>query len=157
MKLSAQEEYGLRCLITLAARGPGASITIPEIGEAEGLSNSHVAKLMGILRRANVVTSLRGQAGGYQLARDPHEIRLGPLLAELGGRLYSDGHCGHYSRGSSDCVHDWECSIRNLWETIQAAVDSVLAPMTLADLLPSPGAQPVEMYDRVPAGTGGGG
>ncbi|MCC6403861.1 MAG: Rrf2 family transcriptional regulator [Fimbriimonadaceae bacterium] len=154
MKLSAQEEYGLRCLITLASKGRGASMTIPEIGEIEGLSTSHVAKLMGILRRAGVVTSLRGQAGGYQLALEPGEIRIAPVLSDLGGRLYTDGHCDHFSRNVEDCVHGSECTIRVLWATIQGAVDAVLTPLTLADLLPGARTSTVEIYDSVPVEAG---
>lgn len=150
MKLSAQEEFGLRCLITLASQGPGASMTIPEISAKEGLSNSHVAKLMGILRRAGIVASLRGQAGGYQLAVPPEEIHLGNVLAELGGRLYVEGHCDHFRRSETECTHGSECTIRALWERVQSAVDSVVGTMTLADLLTTGKAQPVVVYDQAP-------
>ena len=74
MKFSSQEEYGLRCLLRIARQGRKASLTIPEISEAEGLSSFYVAKLMRILRRAGLVKSARGQIGGYSLSRPP--IRL---------------------------------------------------------------------------------
>ena len=51
MKLSAQEEYGLRCLLRLGAQGDGGNLTIPEISRIEGISPEYVAKLMRILRR----------------------------------------------------------------------------------------------------------
>ena len=79
MKLSAQEEYGLRCLLRLAGAGEGQSLTIPEIGRAEALSIAYVAKLMRILRQGKFVKSVRGQTGGYTLARSPetkHEYIL---------------------------------------------------------------------------------
>jgi len=50
MKLTSQEEYGLRCLLRLAREGE--SLTIPKISQKEGISNFYVAKLMRILRRA---------------------------------------------------------------------------------------------------------
>ena len=50
MKLSATEEYGLRCLLQLAKCGDGRSLTIPEISRAEGLSVPNAAKLMRVLR-----------------------------------------------------------------------------------------------------------
>ena len=65
MKLSAQEEYGLRCLLQMASRGNEASLSIPEISRAEGLSVPNVAKLMRLLRIAGFVKSVRGQSGGY--------------------------------------------------------------------------------------------
>ena len=61
MKLSSQEEYGLRCLLQLARAGEGASLTIAEMSEREGISAPNVAKIMRILRRAGLVKSTRGQ------------------------------------------------------------------------------------------------
>ena len=69
MKLSAQEEYGLRCLLYMARSGETKSHSIPEISRAEGLSVPNVAKLMRILRLGGLVASVRGQAGGYTLSR----------------------------------------------------------------------------------------
>ena len=64
MKLSAQEEYGLRCLLQLARHAPGESLAIPEISQAEGITHHNVAKLLRILRQGGIVASARGQAGG---------------------------------------------------------------------------------------------
>ena len=77
MKLSAQEEYGLRCLLRLAREGESSSLTIPEISLSEGISNHYVAKLMRILRRGGFVRSARGQAGGYTLVL--RQLRRHPL------------------------------------------------------------------------------
>ena len=74
MKLSAQEEYGLRCLLALARVEPGRSLTVPQIAEAEHISAPNVAKLLRVLRRAGYVAALRGQAGGYTLARNAREL-----------------------------------------------------------------------------------
>ena len=74
MKLTSQEEYGLRCLLRIAREGDGGNLTIPEISEAEGISAHYVAKLMGILRREGMVKSARGQTGGYTLSRPAHQI-----------------------------------------------------------------------------------
>ncbi|HUL79346.1 MAG TPA: Rrf2 family transcriptional regulator, partial [Vicinamibacteria bacterium] len=75
MKLSSQEEYGLRCLLQLARAGGGASLTIAEMSEREGISAPNVAKIMRILRRAGLVKSTRGKAGGYALARPAAQLR----------------------------------------------------------------------------------
>jgi Rrf2 family protein len=135
MKFSAQEEYGLRCLVRLARAGSGASLTIFEISEAEGLSMAYVAKLMRILRRGGFVTSVRGQAGGYRLARPADQIVVGDLLALLGGRLYEPEFCRHHSGSERSCLNTTDCSIRPVWRTVQLAVDQVLNKMTVNDLL----------------------
>ena len=126
MKLSSQEEYGLRCLLRLARR-PEASLTIPEISQAEGLSTSNAAKILRILRR-----------GGYSLARPPADIVVGEVLSVLGGRLYDPGFCDHFAGDGEVCQHSSiDCSVRSLWMSLQQAVDGVLSRTTLADLLHS--------------------
>ena len=86
MKLSAQEEYGLRCLLTLA-RHPGGSLTIPEIAQSEGIAPHSAARYLRILRQAGIIDSERGQHGGYSLARDASLIPVAEVLSALGGRL----------------------------------------------------------------------
>ena len=135
MKLSAQEEYGLRCLLRVASAGEGESLTIPEIGRAEALSIAYVAKLMRILRRGKLVKSVRGQTGGYALARKAENIPVGEVLAALGGRLFEPGFCDQFPGLERLCTHSVDCSIRSLWRAVQSAVDSVLAGITLEDLL----------------------
>jgi Rrf2 family protein len=135
MKLSSQEEYGLRCLLQVARHDPEGSITIPEIAGLEGLSIPHVAKLMRQLRRGGFVKSVRGQAGGYQLARTPDRINVGEVLAWLGGRLFEPSFCTIHSGMAKLCTHTVECSIRSLWQSVQHVVDQVLGRVTLRDLL----------------------
>src|SRR5947208_13366065 len=88
MKLSAQEEYGLRCLLRLGAQGDGGSLTIPEISRTEGISPEYVAKLMRIMRQGGLVTSARGATGGYTLSRPAEQITAGEAVTVLGGPLF---------------------------------------------------------------------
>jgi Rrf2 family protein len=135
MKFSAQEEYGLRCLLQIARLPGGGSMTIPQISEIEGLTPTHVAKLLMILRKDGFVTATRGQQGGYTLARPATEIRVGDVLASLGGRLYDEEFCARYAGHMHICSHAVDCSVRSLWQVIQTAVDNVVNQLTLADLL----------------------
>ena len=134
MKLSAQEEYGLRCLLRLGAQGDGTSLTIPEISRAEGISPEYVAKLMRILRRGGLVTSARGATGGYTLSRHADKITAGEALTLLGGRLFESDFCERHAGAESLCTHSIDCSIRSLWQALQTAVDQVLTRTTLKDL-----------------------
>jgi Rrf2 family protein len=133
MKFSSQEEYGLRCLIQIAKAAD--SVSIPEISRVEGLSSTHVAKLLMILRKDGFILSTRGQAGGYHLARTPDQIIVGDVLESLGGRLYDGQFCGRHKGQLSICSHAIDCSIKSLWEVVQQSVDSVVQKITLADLL----------------------
>lgn len=135
MKLSSQEEYGLRCLLHMARLADGQSLSIPEISKAECLSIPNVAKLMRLLRLGGFVASVRGQSGGYILARPAHEITVGGVMDILGGRFYSPKFCERHSGLESVCSHKNDCAIRVVWTTIQDVLDAVLKKLTLKDLL----------------------
>ena len=145
MKLTSQEEYGLRCILSLARQaaregvetGSGrAAVTLGQIAESEGLSPEYAGKLMGILARAGLVESVRGRNGGYWLAKSPPEICVSEVLAALGGKLYRPAEtCDRFSGELVFCVHSNTCSIRSLWSGLQLLIDYVLSRTTLADLV----------------------
>jgi Rrf2 family protein len=135
VKLSSQEEYGLRCLVQLGRHAGGQVLTIPELSRLEGISVPHVAKIMRVLRKAGYVHSTRGQAGGYTLARAASEIPVGEALAALGGRLYDGSFCQRHGGALRLCMHLSECSIRPVWKQVQDLVDEVLSRLTLEHLL----------------------
>ena len=137
MKLTSQEEYGLRCLLRLGAQRDNGSLTIPEISRAEGISPEYVAKLMRVLRQGGLVTSARGATGGYTLARPAEQITAGEALTVLGSRLFESDFCERHAGAESLCTHSIDCSIRSLWRALQTAVDQVLTNTTLKDLLGS--------------------
>src|SRR5262245_2088103 len=95
MKITAQEEYGLRCLLALA-RASGGSATIAEIAAAEGLSSAYTAKLLALLRRAGFVKSMRGANGGQRLARPADAIDLAAVLGALSAPLYTTDFCARH-------------------------------------------------------------
>ena len=135
MKMTTQEEYGLRCLLRLGREAAGESLTISELSRQEGIASPTVAKMMRILRRAGLVTSTRGKEGGYTLARAPELVNIGEALAALGGRLYDARFCERHSGAAGLCTHTPDCSIRSVWRVLQDVVDGVLGRMTLKDLL----------------------
>jgi Rrf2 family protein len=148
MKLSSMEEYGLRCLLQIARAGQGASLTIAELGEREGISAPNVAKIMRILRRAGLVLSTRGKSGGYTLARPAAELRTIDVLSALGGRLFDTGFCDRHAGVSSHCLNTRDCSIRPVLRGLQQAVDQVLGELTLASLLGNEGQVTVTLRPR---------
>lgn len=137
MKLSTQEEYGLRLLLQLAREGVAASLTIGELSRREGISSPNVAKIMRVLRRGGLVKSLRGQAGGYTIARPAEAISVGEALTILGGRLFDAGFCDSHAGAGASCAHLSDCSIRPVLRQVQNVLDDVLGRLTLASLLGS--------------------
>ncbi|MGD0498353.1 MAG: Rrf2 family transcriptional regulator [Bryobacteraceae bacterium] len=136
MKLNANEEYGLRCLVRLAYAGYSKSaLTIPEISQAEGVSPAYAAKILRALRKGGFVKAARGKAGGYTLARPPEAIVIGHVMDLLGGRLFESDFCESHSGQAAICTRSVDCSVRSLWRAVQVAVDGVLSKATLRDLL----------------------
>ncbi len=138
MKISAQEEYGLRCLLRLAKAESG-SATLPEVAAAEGLSVPYVAKLMSVLRQAGILESVRGRSGGYKLAKTSASIGLGSLLLILGEPLfdevdYCQKHAGTEAPGGV-CTNHSTCTLKSLWQTLEHWMRHVLDQITLADLI----------------------
>ena len=141
MKITAQEEYGLRCLLRLARGDADQPLTIPEIAAAERLSAPNVAKLLSVLRQAGLIESVRGCAGGYRLAHPPAEVRLGAVLLALGEPLFDGDYCDRHAGPDAEgpCVHHDGCTLRALWGTLEGWIRRTLNQITLADLLQSEG------------------
>ena len=135
MKISAQEEYGLRCLLQLArAESQGESLTIAQIAALEGISVANAGKLMWILNKAGLVQSQRGTKGGYRLSRPAGRIRLNEVISVL-DKERMQTHCKSYSGLLDACVHTGDCGIRPVIVELHQIVEDALSEITLAQLL----------------------
>ena len=135
MKITAQEEYGLRILIRIADCRNADGMSIPQLSEAEGLSSHYVAKLTRILRLEGFINSTPGNKGGYMLAMPAHLIMINKVLKALGGSLFDQRFCGSHSGSLKLCTHSVDCSSRSLWQMIQFIVDRFLDKVSLHDLV----------------------
>jgi Rrf2 family protein len=135
VKVTAQEEYGLRILIRIASCKDGEGLSVPQIAEAEGLTNHYTAKLTRELRLAGFVRSTPGNKGGYSLAKPANEIVIKNVLNELGGNLFDISFCNDHSGTMRFCTNSVDCSVRSLWSIVQLTMDKLLLQITLADLI----------------------
>jgi Rrf2 family protein len=134
MKISAQEEFGLRCLLQLAQLKVGESLTLGQIAEREGISPAHAGKLLWILNKAGLVHSMRGTKGGYQLARSAADIHLNEIIKILDEDEVG-GHCKSYAGVMEVCVHTGDCGIRPIIVGLHEIVQDALSKITLAQLV----------------------
>jgi Rrf2 family iron-sulfur cluster assembly transcriptional regulator len=134
MKITAQEEYGLRILIRIAACKSEEGMSIPQLTEAEGLSSHYIAKLTRILRMEGFINSTPGYKGGYVLAVSSKEIKIKKVLEALGGALFDKEFCATHAGALRLCTNSVDCSSRSLWKMIQFTVDQLLDKVTLHDL-----------------------
>jgi Rrf2 family protein len=136
MKISAQEEYGLRCLAQLAMLKEGETLTLPQIAEREGISIANAGKLMWLLSKAGFVHATRGTKGGYSLARPASQIRLSEVIKVLEQDTI-ENHCEHFTGILDTCVHKKDCGIRSIILGLHEIVHNALSQITLADVIAS--------------------
>ena len=130
MKLSTKGKYGLYAMFYLAQHegsGPQPLKAVAEIGVPE----DYLEQLLGNLRRAGLVTTVRGAQGGYQLARAPEDITVGDIIDATEGPLtisecISDEGCCHRSG---------ECRTRRVWEYLSNSINGLLQSISLRDML----------------------
>jgi Rrf2 family iron-sulfur cluster assembly transcriptional regulator len=135
MKITAQEEYGLRILIRIAGCKVEEGMSIPQLSEAEGLTSHYVAKLTRLLRMKGFINSTPGYKGGYILAQPANKININKVLKALGGALFDKEFCGSHVGTFKLCSNSVDCSARSLWQMIQFTVDQLLDKITLYDLV----------------------
>jgi Rrf2 family protein len=135
MKITALEEYGLRCLLQLAREPSGSLVTVSEIAHREALSNEYVSKIMTLLRRGGLVESVRGVTGGYRLVKSSGEITIADLSFAVSHPLFDEGFCNNHKGLSTECVHADLCGVRNVWQMIADKVQEAMKSITLDQII----------------------
>jgi Rrf2 family protein len=131
LRLSTKGQYGVRAMYEIArgyGRGP---ITIKEISERQDVSVAYLEQILNTLRRAGIITSVKGPGGGYVLARDPDNISIGAILRELEGPVAITS-CLDPKEG---CMRVEGCVTHLLWKALGENIEAFLDKMTLQDLL----------------------
>lgn len=130
MKLSTKGRYGVKAMMDLAVHYGDMPISIKSISERQGISEYYLEQLFAPLRRAKLVKSVRGAQGGYILNKLPKDITILEIMDVLEGPVEI-----------SDCLTKDECDFldacatRVLWKKIRDSINSVMAGITLQDML----------------------
>ncbi|MCH5288135.1 MAG: Rrf2 family transcriptional regulator [Christensenellaceae bacterium] len=130
MKLSTRGKYGLYAMFYLAQHAGEGCQPLKAVAEI-GVQEDYLEQLLGGLRRAGLVTTVRGAQGGYALARAPEEITVGDIIDALEGPLnisecVGDGSC---------CNKSGQCQSRRVWEYLSRSINDLLGSITLRDML----------------------
>ncbi len=131
MKISTQGRYGLRALVDLAVHQSSGAIPLREISQREDISERYLEQLFAKLRKAEIVSSVRGAHGGYMLNQEPEEITVGDVMRVLEGNL-SPVDCTKEKNGECEYVNT--CVTREVWMEIKEKIKEVVESKTLADL-----------------------
>ncbi|MBE5766505.1 MAG: Rrf2 family transcriptional regulator [Clostridiales bacterium] len=132
MKLSTRGRYGIHAMFDLAREyKEGVPQPIKTIAERQRIPDAYLEQLISALRKAGLVTSVRGAQGGYMLARKPEEITVGEVLRVLEGEL-ATVECLEFEDA---CDRACACPTRLVWQKIQDGVNAIVDGITLGDML----------------------
>ena len=132
MKMSTKGRYGLRAMIDLAAHDDGQPVSLAVIARSEELSERYLEQLMSKLKKADLVTSSRGSAGGYSLAKDAEEISVGDILRALEGNL-NPVDCS--AEAEADCENAQACVAKYVWQRVNDSINEAVDGISLAELV----------------------
>jgi len=136
MRVTTWTEYSLIITLHLARRAGESEgpISARELAEIERLPADYTEQILLRLRRAGLVTSVRGAKGGYFLNKAPGTISVRDVMTACERQTF-EMNCQTHQVDSDRCHPSNACSIRPVWAELRQRVDSFLSGITLADLL----------------------
>ena len=134
MRLTHFSNYAIRVLM-YAALKRNAPSAVPEIARAYGASYDHLKKVAAELCRRGYLEPVRGRNGGFRLAKDPGEIRIGEVIRQTEGET-ALVEC--FDPATNTCPLLTACRLRVALQEALAAFFDVLDRYTLADLIQAP-------------------
>ena len=129
MKVSTKGRYGLRALIDLAANSADGHVALNSIADRQGISVNYLEQVFSILRKAEIVKSVKGAQGGYALSERPSDIKVGTILRALEGSLSVTDADYEGQNDMGLCLKTY------LWDRIDKAVDELIDGLTLEDMV----------------------
>ena len=131
MKMSTRGRYGIKAMLELALVYDTGMMSVRSIAQKQKISELYLEQLFSILKKANLIKSVRGAKGGYSLTRTPKEITIKDIIDVVEGPV-----------NISDCVEKDlscdnldKCATRVLWVRIKDAIDSIFSSVTLQDII----------------------
>lgn len=133
LKITTKGRYGLRALIDLAQYSEIEPVSISSIATRQGISERYLEQLMTLLKKAQLVKSIRGAGGGYVLAKDMNEISVGDVLRALEGSL-EPVECAAFS-GQDSCEAAGGCVTKYVWQRINESINRTVDEISLKQLV----------------------
>ncbi len=134
MKISTKGRYALRSLTHLAysfEKNNNTPVSIKEISKKEQISNRYLENIFVKLRKAGLISSLKGEKGGFFLTREPAKINLYEIL-KAAEKQFSPSLCVINSRY---CKRSSFCGIREIWQKLDMKIKEFLEQTTLKDVM----------------------
>lgn len=132
MKISTKGKYGLRAMIDLAQYSEQEAVSISSVAQRQKISESYLEQLVAKLKKAGLVISTRGAAGGYRLARPAAGISVGDVLRALEGDVRAVICTAQTEEG---CEGEELCVTKYVWQRINESIEKTVDEMMLDQLV----------------------
>ena len=130
MRLTAKGRYAVTAMLDLAVHQKVGPISLADISRRQGISLSYLEQLFAKLRKHNLVNSVRGPGGGYQLERDPSRIFVAEIIDSVDENVDAT-KCS----GRADCQHGEMCLSHQLWSDLSSEIHHFLSGIDLASII----------------------
>jgi Rrf2 family protein len=134
---TSKVEYALRAVVDLASHPGAGAIQSREIATRQGIPESYLDQLLSALRRAGLVRSIRGAAGGYTLGKAANLITVGDVIRAFEGAPFSSDLASRRATGAHPPRGDrgTEAAVARVRQRVQEAVREVIEGTTIRDLV----------------------
>ena len=130
MRLTTKGRFAVTAMLDLALHGDEGPVSLAGISERQKISLSYLEQLFGKLRRRNLVESVRGPGGGYNLAREASAVSVADIVRAVEEPIDST-QCG----GRENCHDNQRCMTHDLWEELNSTVYGFLESVNLSQLV----------------------
>lgn len=130
MRLTTKGRFAVTAMVDLAMRQGRGPVTLAGISERQRISLSYLEQLFGKLRRAGIVSSVRGPGGGYNLAQPAQRVTVADLIVAVDEPLDAT-QCG----GKENCREEGRCMTHDLWTALNEKIYEYLHSIKLSELV----------------------
>ena len=134
MRLSVRGEYALRALLVLGLNYDRPLVRIQAISDEQNIPKRFLEQILNDLKSAGIVQSRRGVAGGYRLAKPPHEITIAAVVRHIEGALAPVSCVSEQFYEKCSCPDESRCAIRSAMKEVRDAIVRIVEHITIADL-----------------------
>lgn len=144
MRLTTRGRYAVTAMLDLALHYDRGPVSLAEIADRQGISQSYLEQLFARLRRNGLVDGLRGPGGGYKLGRPSTAISVADVIDAVNETVDAT-RCG----GKRNCQGEQRCLTHDLWENLSNQIRDFLGSVSLDQLVRQRGVQTLHRIDSV--------
>ncbi len=135
MRLTTKGRFAVTAMIDLAMRQDQGPVTLAGISARQEISLSYLEQLFGKLRRHEIVESVRGPGGGYNLARRAEEVTVADIIIAVDEPIDATQCGGKENCHGTEHQHGARCMTHDLWATLNTKMVDYLDSVSLKDLV----------------------